>query len=67
MSKSVATVNHTSGRSAVLDDHLYKDLHLIIGQLAHHFDPEQWTEDARPVKKPTDTDEAPKPTAAGDT
>ncbi len=54
MSKSIATVNHTSARSAVLDDHLYKDLHLIIGQLAHYFEPGAWTEDARPVKKPTE-------------
>ncbi len=34
----------------LLDDYVYKDMHLIIGTLAHHFYPENWTPLAKRVK-----------------
>ncbi|HIA72250.1 MAG TPA: hypothetical protein EYO01_06100 [Phycisphaerales bacterium] len=34
----------------LLDDYIYKDMHLIIGKLAHKFYPEDWTPLARRVK-----------------
>jgi hypothetical protein len=34
----------------LLDDYIYKDMHLIIGKLAHRFYPEDWTPLARRVK-----------------
>ncbi len=33
----------------LLDDHVYKDMHLIIGALAHRFYPEDWTPLAKRV------------------
>ncbi len=41
----------------LLDDYLYKDMHLIIGSLAHRFYPEEWTPLAKRVKKETVTSE----------
>lgn len=58
MSKSIATVRHTSGRTETLDDHIYKDLHIIVGQLAHHFEPDTWNEDATMIRKPAAADDA---------
>jgi len=55
MRKSVALVKHTDGiREAKLDDYIHQDMHLIVGALAHRFYPDQWTEDARPVKSEED-------------
>lgn len=51
MSKSIATVVHRDGRRVDLDDYKYKSMHLIVGHFAHRFHPEQWTSDARLVKK----------------
>lgn len=34
----------------LLDDYVYKDMYLIIGQLAHRFYPEEWTPLAKRVK-----------------
>ena len=34
----------------LLDDYVYKDMYLIIGQLAHRFYPEEWTPLARRIK-----------------
>jgi hypothetical protein len=34
----------------LLDDYVYKDVHLIIGNLAHRFYPENWTPLAKRVK-----------------
>ena len=34
----------------LLDDYIYKDMHLIIGNLAHQFYPENWTPLAKRVK-----------------
>jgi hypothetical protein len=50
MAKSVAWAVHRDGRRAKLDDYLYKDLHLIVGALAHRFHPDQWEENAKQVK-----------------
>ncbi|MHC5022614.1 MAG: hypothetical protein ACYTGG_01710 [Planctomycetota bacterium] len=51
MEKSVAEVVHQDGRRARLDDYLHRDLHLIVGRIAHRFDPDRWNEDATKVKK----------------
>jgi len=40
-----------------LDDYIYRDMHLIIGALAHRFYPEEWTPLARMVKKVDDDQE----------
>lgn len=37
----------------LLDDYVYKDMHLIIGNLAHRFYPENWTPLAKRVKVET--------------
>ena len=65
MAKSVARVKHTSGAEAKLDDYIYQDTHLLVGALAHRFHPQDWTEDARPVKaeQPESADEAGEPPA----
>jgi len=34
----------------LLDDYVYKDMYLIIGQLAHRFYPEEWTPLAKRIK-----------------
>ena len=35
----------------VLDDYKFRDMHLIVGKLAHARYPEDWTDDARDMKK----------------
>ncbi len=37
------------GSREELDDHDYRDMHLIIGFYAHRFHPEEWTEEAKRV------------------
>lgn len=56
MAKSTAIVEHVDGRSAKLDAYIFKDLHLIIGAVAHRLYPDQWESDGRKVK-PTSTEE----------
>jgi hypothetical protein len=53
MKKSIAKV-HVRDRAepVVLDDYEYQDAYRIIGTLAHQFHPDEWTEDAKPVKEP---------------
>lgn len=51
MSKSIATVELASGRRIVLDDYKFRDMHLIVGALAVRFHPEDWTADAKDLKK----------------
>lgn len=58
MSKSIATLIHRNGETAKLDAYLYKDLDKIVGAIAHRLYPEQWNEDATPVKAPAETDAA---------
>ncbi len=55
MSKSIATVSGTGGKSLAIDDYMLKDAHLIVGKLAHHYHPTEWNVDATKVK--TDSDE----------
>ncbi len=54
MKKSIAKVQ-VQGRAepVVLDDYEYQDAYKIIGALAHQFHPDEWTEDAKPVKEST--------------
>ncbi len=54
MKKSIAKVQ-VQGRAepVVLDDYEYQDAYKIIGTLAHQFHPDEWTEDAKPVKEST--------------
>ncbi len=53
MRKSIATVVAKDGTRVELDDYKFKDLHLIVGAIAHRFYPDQWTEEARKVKTGT--------------
>ena len=53
MSKSICWVVSRDSSRVKLDAHIYKNLDKIIGVIAHRLHPEQWTEDARPIK--TDT------------
>ena len=41
------------GTPVLLDDYIFRDMHLIIGALAHRFYPEEWTPLARRVKTET--------------
>ena len=50
MAKSTAVVEHVDGTRIKLDAYIYKNLHLIIGAIAHRFHPDQWEEDGRKVK-----------------
>lgn len=50
MSKSLAYVVHKDGRRIMLDDYKHKDMFRIVGALAHRFYPDEWTEEAKPVK-----------------
>ncbi|MFO0783210.1 MAG: hypothetical protein U0636_05965 [Phycisphaerales bacterium] len=51
MSKSIATVQTTDGKTIKLDDYKFKNMHLIVGALASKFYPEDWTEDGRDRRK----------------
>ncbi len=51
MEKSIAVVTLADGTTSLLDDYKYKNLHLIVGGVAHRFYPDQWTEDARKATK----------------
>ena len=50
MSKSIATITMPDGREVALDDYKYKDMDKIVGVLANHFEPGQWTDEVKPVK-----------------
>jgi hypothetical protein len=51
MAKSIAHVVHKDGRRVMLDDYKFKNMHRIVGELAHRFHPEAWTAEAKPVKE----------------
>jgi len=59
MMKSTAWVEHVDGTRVKLDAHIYKNLHLIIGAIAHRFHPENWQEDGRKVKPLDDSEPEP--------
>ena len=50
MSKSTADLVLVDGRRVELDAYIFKNLHLIIGSIAHRLHPEAWTEEAKKVK-----------------
>lgn len=50
MAKSTAWVVHVDGSRVKLDAYIYKNLHLIIGNIAHGLYPESWEIDARRIK-----------------
>jgi len=50
MAKSVATVEHVNGTQVKLDAYHHRDLHLIIGRIAHRFYPDKWEIDGTMVK-----------------
>jgi hypothetical protein len=62
MSKSIAYVELKDGSRVKLDDYIFRDVHLIVGALASERYPEQWDEQAKPIKKgqaeADDSDEA---------
>lgn len=54
MAKSTAVVEHVDGARIKLDAYIFKNLHLIIGSIAHRLHPDQWEEDGRKVKPASD-------------
>ena len=54
MAKSIAWVVHRDGTRAKLDDYKHRNLHLIVGSIAHRLAPREWDAEARPI-----TEEAP--------
>ncbi len=51
MSKSVASIEVENRLPITIDDYWFRNGHLIIGAIAHRFEPESWTIEARDVKK----------------
>jgi hypothetical protein len=49
MSKSVAFVVLRDGRRVKLDDHIHRNTHLIVGEMAHRAHPEAWDREAHPL------------------
>ena len=56
MKKSVAQLVDSKGQRTKLDAYIYKDLHLIIGAIAHRLHPDKWAPDAKIVKDPEEAD-----------
>lgn len=50
MAKSIAYAVHQDCRRLKLDAYLHKDLHLIIGAIASLLHPDDWDDQAKPVK-----------------
>ena len=59
-----ATVVTTDGMRIVLDDHDFKNMHLIIGGIAHRMMPDQWTAEAKRVGEKTEAEVAAENAAA---
>ena len=53
MAKSVCWVVNTDSTRIKLDAHIHKNLDKIIGVIAHHLRPDEWSLDARPVTADT--------------
>lgn len=51
MSKSIAVITLADGTTSLLDDYKYKNVHLIVGQIAHRLSPNEWTAEAKLVKR----------------
>jgi hypothetical protein len=58
MSKSIAVATLENGSQSVMDDYKYKNLHLIVGAIAHRLYPDQWTPEAKVVKRQTEEAES---------
>lgn len=50
MSKSTAELVAVDGQRIKLDAFIFKNLHLIVGAIAHRLHPEQWTSEAKLIK-----------------
>ncbi len=50
MSKSIAFMVHTDGKRIKLDDYVFKNVHLIVGAIASEKYPEDWDDQAKPIK-----------------
>ncbi len=58
MKKSIAKVEiKDRSEPIVLDDYEYADVYLIVGALASRFHPDEWTEEAKPIKEGGDDEE----------
>jgi len=57
MKTSKAWVVHTDGRRVLLDDYVFKGIFRIVGVLAATRYPDDWTLEAKPVKKTADGDD----------
>jgi hypothetical protein len=66
MSKSIATVVTTDGKRIVLDDYKYRGMDKIVGAIATRFYPDDWTPDARDLKRIREQEAADAASAAGD-
>ena len=51
------TVVTSDGKRIVLDDHDFKNMHLIIGAIAHGFMPDIWTAEGKRVGEQTPNQE----------
>lgn len=68
MKKSIAKVLiKDRAEPIVLDDYEYADVYLIVGALASRFHPDEWTEEAKPIKEDgaDEEDDAPEESEAG--
>jgi hypothetical protein len=54
----------TDGKRIVLDDHDFKNMHLIIGAIAHRMMPDTWTTEAKRVGEKTEAEVAAENAAA---
>lgn len=52
MRSSKAWVVHQDGHRVLLDDYVFKNMFRLIGSIASARDPNAWTDEAKPVKKP---------------
>ncbi|MSR34496.1 MAG: hypothetical protein EXS12_06840 [Phycisphaerales bacterium] len=53
-----ATVVTTDGKRILLDDHDFKNMHLIIGAIANRMMPDKWTADAKRISEQTEAEVA---------
>jgi len=58
MAKSIAHVVSADGSRIAMDDYKHRNMHLIVGALAHKYHPEEWTAEAKPVKKESEEEPA---------
>ncbi len=58
MSKSVAKIVHSDGRTVKVDDYVHQDADQIIGAIAHRLRPEEWTDHAKVVESKSTSEEA---------